>query len=337
MPELREDPITGRWVIIATERSKRPSDFPVREEVRKSGNCPFCQGNEALTPPEIMSYRREGTAADEPGWWIRVVPNKFPALERGELKEKPQQDGPYTRLKGIGAHEVIIESAEHDVSLENQSTRQIEDIFRAWRDRLYFLRNLDDVKYVQIFKNEGAVAGASLQHPHSQIIAVPVIPDVVREELRGAEAYYNSEGECLYCRINVLEQEKRVRLVAENDSFVAFCPFASRFPFETWISPRKHQADFSAMDDHLLGKMGLIIRDTLKTLTSSLKNPPYNMVLHTAPTGYEDSAYYHWHLEILPRLTTVAGFEWGTGIYINPTPPEEAARYLREAYALSYQ
>jgi len=329
MPELRQEPVTKKWVIIATERSKRPSDFPVKHEERKGGTCPFCKGNENLTPPEIISYREPGTKPNEPGWWIRVVPNKFPALEMGGTENLPKEDF-YRVLPGTGAHEVIIEATEHDTSIERQPISQLEEIFRSWRERHNYLMNEKAIKYVQIFKNEGAVAGASLQHPHSQLIAVSLIPDVVTKELDGAQKFYQEKQKCIYCEINQVELSRNTRIVEENDGFVAYCPFASRFPFETWVVPKQHQASFSGLDDSLLKHLSSIIKETISKITTSLNHPPYNLILHTAPVGYQNVPYYHWHMEILPRLTIVAGFEWGTGIYINPTPPEAAAGYLRE-------
>lgn len=334
MSELRQEPVTKKWVIIATERSKRPSDFPIKQEVRKGGTCPFCEGNEDKTPPEIMAFRESGTKPNEPGWWIRVVPNRFPALKKNEkLKPKPIEQDFFLTIPGIGVHEVIIESPEHDASLEKHSICQLHEIFRAWRERQNTLIKEPQIKYIQIFKNTGSVAGASLKHPHSQLIATPLIPHVIEEELRGAQEYFEEKRSCLYCEINYWELKKKVRIITDNEGFVAYCPFASRFPFETWILPKSHQASFADLDDSLLNQMSLIVKETMQKITDSLNHPPYNLVLHTAPVGYENSPCYHWHLEIMPRLTTVAGFEWGTEVYINPTLPETAAALLRETEA----
>ncbi|MDH7578772.1 MAG: galactose-1-phosphate uridylyltransferase [Bacillota bacterium] len=333
MPELRQEPVTKRWVIIAIERSKRPLDFHVKPDERKGGDCPFCPGNEDKTPPEIMAFREPGTKPNGRGWWIRVVPNKFPALEKNgaESPLNSAEENFFNKMMGIGAHEVIIESPEHGASLEKHPIHQLKEIFRAWRERHNILMKDDAIKYVQIFKNAGAVAGASLEHPHSQLIATPLIPHVIEEELKGAQKYFEEKGCCLYCEINHQELNKNERIVAENEAFIAYCPFASRFPFETWILPKEHQASFSALNDFLLNQLSLIVKETMQKIVSSLNHPPYNLMLHTAPFGYREAPYYHWHLEIFPRLTTVAGFEWGTGIYINPTSPETAAKYLREA------
>lgn len=327
MPELRQDPVTKKWVVIATERSKRPFDFPVRQENRKGGNCPFCVGNEDQTPPEIMAFREEGTEPDTPGWWVRVVPNKFPALDP-KLNEAPEQNF-YLKMPGAGVHEVLIESPDHDSSLDKHSSHQVREIFKAWRARYQALINREPLKYVQIFKNEGSIAGASLSHPHSQLIATPLIPPMIAEELKGTQEYYGDKGKCLYCDMIARELREKARIAVENDDFLSFCPFASRFPFETWIMPKWHQPGFEMIDDSMLSSLSEIVQKTVQKITGSLNNPPYNIVLHAAPAGYNDVAFYHWHLEILPRLTIVAGFEWGTGIIINPTPPEVAAEYLR--------
>jgi UDPglucose--hexose-1-phosphate uridylyltransferase len=329
MPELRQDLITGNWVIIATERSKRPSDFPARHEERKGGVCPFCKGNEKLTPPEIVAYRDAGTHPDEPGWWIRVVPNKYPALDNQSTGLETRRNF-YTSMNGIGVHEVIVESPDHDRSLEQHDPAQIQEIFRAWRDRHSVLMARAPIRYVQIFKNEGAIAGASLEHPHSQVIAMPLIPTVIENELEGARSYFVDKNACPYCEMIAHEEAAGDRLIAANQQFIAFCPYASRFPFETTILPRRHMADFAGLDESMLQDLSAIVKVTLQKLCASLSRPPYNLTLQTAPAGFTGAPYYHWRLVIIPRLTIVAGFEWGTGIYINPTPPETAAKYLRE-------
>lgn len=330
MPELRQEPITGNWVIIATERSKRPSDFPVPQENSKGGACPFCRGSEKLTPPEITACREPGTRPDEPGWRIRVVPNKYPALESC-TQDPVIRRGFFTSMYGAGAHEVIVESPEHDKTLEQHDLVQLQEIFRAWRDRHDALLNTKPIRYVQIFKNEGAVAGASLRHPHSQVIATPLISGVIEQEIGGAGAIFIEKGGCPYCEMIAEEVAAGDRLIAANQQFIAICPFASRFPFEMLILPKQHQASYSGLEESMIGDLSSIVKEAMQKLNASLRHPPYNMMLHTAPAGFEDAPYYHWHLEILPRLTAVAGFEWGTGFYINPTAPESAAEYLRKA------
>lgn len=331
MPELRKDPITGRWVIIATDRAKRPSDF-VRErvEIRGSGFCPFCYGNEAKTPPEIQAYRADGSARDTPGWSLRVVPNKFPALGiEGTLNK--QGEGVYDKMNGIGAHEVIIETPDHKATVASMPIRAIEDTLWAYRDRILDLKRDHRFKYIMLFKNHGEAAGASLEHTHSQLIALPVIPKRVAEEVEGSKEYYTHKERCIFCDIMRQEEDSKVRVIAENDHFFVLSPFAPRFPFEMWIVPKAHQSAFEESLKPEFEDLAPILKDVLGRLDRVLDRPAYNYIIHTSPVPDPVNDYYHWHLEIMPKLTKVAGFEWGTGFYINPTPPEESAKFLREA------
>lgn len=331
MPELRKDPITRRWVIIATERARRPSDFARPPVVPSTnGSCPFCYGNEALTPPEIVAYGRNGAAPNSPGWAVRVVPNKFPALGiEGSLDR--QGIGVFDRMNGIGAHEVIIETPDHTRTLAMLSEEQIELVLTAYRDRMVDLKRDVRFRYILIFKNHGEAAGASLEHTHSQLIALPVIPRQVSEEVENAEKYFFEKERCLFCDIIRQELEDGVRVIAQNTHCVALAPFAPRFPFETWILPRRHSSCFEEDAPEVYRATASMLRDILQRLDAVLSRPPYNYVIHTSPVGRERNEHYHWHIEMMPTLTKVAGFEWGTGFYINPTPPEEAARFLREA------
>jgi UDPglucose--hexose-1-phosphate uridylyltransferase len=331
LPELRKDPITGRWVIISTDRGIRPTDF-VRDKVqiRGSGFCPFCLGNEKKTPPEILAYRNDGSARDTPGWSLRVVPNKFPALGiEGTLNR--QGEGLYDKMNGIGAHEVIIETPQHNLTLATMPTRKVEDVLWAYRDRILDLEKDRRFKYILIFKNHGEAAGASLEHTHSQLIALPVVPKRVREEVDGAREHYNFKDRCIFCDIIRQEKEKSARLITENEAFVVLAPYAPRFPFETWIIPKTHQCAFEHSQKAEFEQLAPILKDMLSRLDRVLEWPAYNYIIHTAPIGEAVEDYFHWHLEIMPKLTKVAGFEWGTGFYINPTPPEESAKFLREA------
>ena len=331
MPELRKDPTVGRWVIIATERVRRPMDLAVPASPRHGGPCPFCAGHERETPPEVLAYRDADTAAqDAPGWRVRVVPNKFPALRvEGELGRRGE--GVYDVMSGVGAHEVVIESPDHDATLAALPQAAVEDVVRAYRDRLVDLRRDGRLRSAIVFKNHGARAGASLEHPHSQIIATPIVPLAVADELHQARAYFDYRERCLYCDILYQETTERVRVVAETTDAVAFAPYAPRFPFETWIMPRRHAAAFDQATDAELAALATVLRDVLGRLDRVVADPPFNMILHTVPFGGEASPSYHWHVEIVPTLTAAAGFEVGTGFHINPMPPEEAARLLREA------
>lgn len=329
MPELRHDPIAGRWIIIATERARRPSDFELEEELSTGKDCPFCPGNEEKTPPEVLAYRERGSSPDGPGWWIRVVSNKYPALKR-EGQARLERVGRYERMDGVGAHEVIIESPQHRSSFHTLSREHVTDILKVFRERIITLSRDERLCYVVLFKNRGRVAGASLEHDHSQLIALPVMPKKVRAEIETARSHYEREGRCIFCAIVEDEISDGTRLVTENSSFLAVAPYASRFPFEVWILPKYHSSRYEADDDEKLLQLAEVLAITEERMDRVLKRPPYNMFLHNSPLRAEENEYYHWHLEVTPRLSRVAGFEWGSGFYINTVPPEDAARYLRE-------
>ena len=328
MTELRKDPVVGRWVIISTERAKRPQEFPPEPPARREGVCPLCPGSERMTPPEILAFR-EGGQPNDPNWTLRVVPNKFPALQiEGELGKAA--DGIYDRMHGIGAHEVVIESERHDVDLFDLPEKRFEDVLWAYRERLLDLSKDHRFKSVLIFKNHGAAAGASLTHSHSQLIALPVMPKRVMEEMLGCKEYYRFRDRCLFCDIVVQEMDQKVRIVEETGEFLAFSPYAPRFPFETWIVPKRHQCAYEMLEGDQAKGLVAVFRRTLRRLNLALENPPFNFIVHSAPFQERAGEFYHWHIEIMPKLTKVAGFEWGSGFYINPTPPEESAKYLRE-------
>ncbi|MBI4397914.1 MAG: galactose-1-phosphate uridylyltransferase [Candidatus Omnitrophica bacterium] len=336
MAELRKDPVTGRWVIISTTRGKRPNHF--NHEVKDMGDpsaCPFCPGNESKTPPEISSLRRDSSGPNSPGWQIRVIPNKYPALGIDEPLTK-KGVGMYDLMAGFGAHEVVIETPDHHKAIHDLSIEEIKEVLTVYQNRLEDLHRDVRFRYVLIFKNEGPQAGATLSHSHSQIIATPVTPIRVKEELQGAERYFHHKERCLYCDVMHQEKDFGIRIVYENDYYISFCPFASRFPFELIFLPKYHQMDFYASRSHL-HEMAQAFKITLDKLSLALNKPQYNYIIHTAPNRFSRRGYwhtiqedFHWHIEIMPRLTKVAGFEWGSGFYINPTPPEDAAKYLRE-------
>jgi UDPglucose--hexose-1-phosphate uridylyltransferase len=329
LPELRKDPIIGRWVIISAERGKRPSSFYADEKVSVGGFCPLCPGNEDKTPPEVFAYRSSDSLPDTPGWSLRVVSNKFPALRiEGELDRRGE--GIYDKMNGVGAHEVIIECPDHDKTLSSVSVSHFEKVLLTYRNRIKELCKDKRFRYIAIFRNQGEVAGASLAHPHSQIIALPVVPKRLKEELKGAREYFDYKERCIYCDIVRQEREQGIRVINENRSFLSIAPFASRFPFETWILPQRHNSSFEESPEEHYASLAEIFSDALKKLDRVLGNPPYNFILHTSPAGERVNDYYHWHFEIIPRLTRIAGFEWGSGFYINPTTPEDAAKFMRE-------
>ncbi|MCP4684006.1 MAG: galactose-1-phosphate uridylyltransferase [bacterium] len=336
MPELRKDPIIGRWVIISTERRQRPTSFSPVIRSKEAARCPFCPGNEDATPPEVMAYRQSGSEPNRPGWRLRVISNKYPALKvEGPLDRQPQ--GIYDKMNGIGAHEVIIETPVHGKDIVDMTDFEVRDILWSYRERMTDLERDIRFKYILVFKNYGEAAGASLEHAHSQLIATPIIPKRVMEELEGARRYYGFKERCIYCDIVRQEITDQVRIIKDHDAFVAFTPFASRLPFETCIIPKSHQSSFLEMSDSEYLNLASCLKDTLLRIKLALNDPSFNYVLHTRPISRDAQDQYHWHIEIIPKLTKRAGFEWGSGFYINPTAPEEAAAFLRDLDTSSYR
>ncbi|NQT00222.1 MAG: galactose-1-phosphate uridylyltransferase [Candidatus Omnitrophica bacterium] len=337
MPELRKDPVIGRWVIIATERAKRPEDFKVEKETASQESCPFCQGSEKHTPAEVFAVRKSGTLPNQPGWDVRVVSSIAPLLQKkGVLKRRGK--GIYDLMNAIGAHEVIVETPEHIGNIADLPEGQIVKIVDCYVERFSQLQKDKRFKYVLMFKNYGqAAGGGSLQHSRSQLIATPVDPKRVKEELVGSRRYFEYKERCIFCDIISQELQLGQRVIAEVGDLVAVSPFASRFPFEVWILPKGHSCDFFKITPEQRRDFARVLKIVMLKLKVVLNDPPYNYVLHTAPFRRAKRGYwktisedYHWHLEIMPRLTRVAGFEWGTGFYLNPTSPEEAAKILRE-------
>lgn len=339
MPELRKDPIIGRWIIIAIERSRRPKAFKAPVSLPPEGECPFCEGKESKTPPEIFAIRKEGTKPDHPGWDVRVVPSKTPFLRiEGDINRHGR--GLYDVMGGIGAHEIIVETPHHIANIADLEEPQIAKVITCCIDRFKSLARDERFKYLLVFKNYGWVSGGGrIRHSRTQLIATPVTPKRVKEELYGARQYYEYHERCIFCDLIKQEIQFKDRVVLDLDGFLAITAFASRFPFETWILPKEHSCDFSYMNVESRLQLARVLKKVLLKLKVGLGDPPYNFVLHTAPfrrkkakAGYwktiEDD--YHWHLEIIPRLTSPAGFEWGTGFYICPISPEETAQYLRE-------
>jgi UDPglucose--hexose-1-phosphate uridylyltransferase len=327
VPELRRDPINGRWVIIATERAKRPAGISLLPDPPQDELDPFAPGNEHLTPPAILTYYDE--SASPRRWTLRVIPNKFPALRvEGELRREGV--GLYDKMTGIGAHEVIIETPDRAKRFAQFNENEMHLVFLALRERVRDLRRDIRLKHILIFKNDGRLAGATQQHSHSQLVALPMVPKNAQEELDGAKEYYEFKDRNVY--LDVIDQELRYgeRLVTENPDFVAIAPFASRFPFEIWVIPRAPLASFQNCRDDQLTFLAKILVRTLRLLSRALGNFAYNLVVHSAPLQEENLASYQWHIEITPRLTRIGGFEAGSGFYINPTPPETAADYLRK-------
>ncbi|MDP3024629.1 MAG: galactose-1-phosphate uridylyltransferase [candidate division Zixibacteria bacterium] len=332
MPEIRQNRATKEWVIIATERAKRPDDFQAREEKIPvpafDPDCPFCPGNESRTPGEIVSFRQAGTQKDKPGWWVRIIPNKFAAVSPG-VELMRETEGFFLKMGGYGRHEVIIESPQHNLSLGNMRLKQVEEVCLVYRERYIELSAEKDIKIVIIFRNHGKAAGTSLVHPHSQLIAMPLVPTHIRHLLEEATRYYDDHGSCVFCDMIKEELEFKKRVILETESFVAFSPFASQVPFGIWIVPKEHNAGFGNITTDEAKKLAFILREVLSRLHTKLSDPDYNLVLHTAPIRDSNEDFYHWYIQILPRLTTPAGFELGSGVYINTSLPEETAEFLK--------
>jgi UDPglucose--hexose-1-phosphate uridylyltransferase len=330
MPEYRQDPLSRRWVIIGGDRAGRPNEF-VEAAVRESSLlCPFCAGNEAETPEPVATY-----PSGKKAWLVRVVPNKFPAL----TIDKPacptcQPLSPQAQpqpVPGFGRHEVIIESPRHVASLSELTPEESAAVFTAYRDRLRDLKAERQFKYVQIFKNVGPAAGASLEHVHSQLVALPGVPEVVEQELASSGEYFAQHQRPLLPALIEQEIADGSRLVAQSANLMAFCPYASRFPYETWVAPRKHSPRFEDAKTGELGELSTLMQDLIGRIERATGQSAYNYHLHTQPFDMPAAGHYHWHIEILPRTTKVAGFEWGTGCFINPYWPEAAAKDLRKA------
>ena len=342
MPELRRDPVIGRWVIISTERSKRPDQFSSgveKEELAPGEKCPFCEGNEGMTPPEIYALRKSGSKPNTPGWDVRVVPYKFPLLRpEGDLNRHGH--GMYDIMDAIGAHEIVVETPDH-LCVGSPPAEQLAKVFTVVIDRIADLEKDQRIKYVLMVKNYGRAAGGGhIKHQRLQLVGTPVNLKRVKEELEGAKRYYDYKDRCIFCDIIKQEQAAQVRVVLESKYFIAIMPFASRFPFETWILPKEHSCDFYKTPKDRITDFSSLVNQTFTRLRKVIGDFPYNIVLHSAPFRRDIGKRrywetidkdYHWHFEILPILTRVAGFEWGSGFYINPLPPEDACKSVKEA------
>ena len=337
MSELRRDPITGRWVVIAPERLRARDVDAVHLRGGPAGAidgdmCPFCEGQESIAGPEILAWRPPGSLHNTPGWTVRVVANREPAL-RVESSLGESSSALFQTLGGLGAHEVIIESPRHDASWSMMGAEEIQRVLWAWRERMRDLRRDFRLRSFVVVKNHGEASGATLDHPHSQLVALPMVPQHLDAALAGARTYHQATTHCVFCDIATQEVATERRMVSSDEQTVAFAPFASRVPFETWIMPRLHRAAFDEETDSSLAAVAERLSDVMRRVNTTLASPAFTLLLHTAPVGEERSAAYHWHLEILPRLGPVNGLAFDGGLYVNPVAPEESARALREAVA----
>jgi UDPglucose--hexose-1-phosphate uridylyltransferase len=330
MSVIRQDATTKAWVIIATERAKRPHDFtramPARATPKYEASCPFCPGHEMSTPPEVWHLLEPQGSA----WAVRVVPNKFAALA-GASGPKRREAGPLFReMDGVGAHEVIVETPAHNRVMPLMTDAEIKHVLQAYQARFQALCANPRVRYIIIFKNHGEHAGTSLEHPHSQLVATPIAPQRVRRAYEVAIQHYDDTGRCLYADLVEAELEAGVRLVQETSDFVVFHPYASQVPFETWIAPKRYQSSFGQVAGDELASLAPVLRETLRALYDALGNPDFNYIVHSAPIGDESKPYYLWHIQILPRVTTIAGFELGSGMFITTILPEDSAAFMRQ-------
>ena len=329
MSEVRLNLITGDWVVIATERAKRPEDFYHKKEKKELPNyvatCPFCPGNEAQTPPETFVIK-----GPDNKWLVRCVPNKFSAFSpEGEIIKTKIDFKQY--ITGVGLHDVIIETPEHNMTTALLPLSHIEEILSAYKNRLLAFYSDPRIEHVIIFKNHGQSAGTSLEHPHSQIVGTPVFPGQVMNRLGEAikNYYYVNFGDCLYCLYLQDEQRDKIRIISENESFIAFIPYAALSPFHTWIFPRKHNACFGHITDEEISDLAAILKDILLRLYIGLDNPDFNYVIRSLSPAGADSKFFHWYLAIIPKVIQIAGFELGTGMFINTALPESSAEFLR--------
>jgi UDPglucose--hexose-1-phosphate uridylyltransferase len=324
MPQLRKDPVVDRWVVIAPERADRPNALVRPLPEREGEICPFCPGHESMTPPAVLV--RKGV---EDGWTLRVVPNRYPAL-RTEIQMAREGQGIFDSMAGVGAHEVVIETNDHKRTLADLETPLIEGVLGAWQERIVDLSRDVRLKALIAFKNHGGPAGATLFHAHSQLVALPFVPPALQDELRGARHHFDEKERCIYCDILAQELREKERVVLESDGMVAVAPYAARSPFETWLFPRDHRSSFEQANKQDLRQAAGSLRTLLRKIDVALDRPAYNLFLHTMPLREPANDWYHWHLELKPKLTLQAGFEWASGCFINPTPPEEAASFLRQ-------
>ncbi len=326
MSELRQDPTTLEWVIVATERARRPHEFRAGQQAPDlpiyDPDCPFCPGNERLTPPEVYSLSIES------GWQVRVVPNKFAALTPSGTTRRGEHAS-FRHMDGYGRHEVVIETPRHDGSLALAPPGQVEAVLRACRERQRALGQDRRVKLILIFENHGRRAGTSLVHPHSQIVGTPVVPPLIRRKFEVALRHQDNTGRCVFMDVMQDEVAEGSRVVLDTPWFVAFHPFASRAPFETWIMPKEHRSSFADCGDAVLNDLAAVLQSLLARMRRGLGDPDYNLIVESAPVGDEDKDYFLWHIVIIPRLTDIAGFELGSGIYITTAAPEETAEFFR--------
>lgn len=327
MPQLRQNIITGDWVVIAPERAKRPNDFVIPQSVKVSDKdkCPFCLGSTACKRNEKVHHVSTEN--------IYVIENKYPAFIENESKAQIRSyylEGSFYRARpSVGDHEVVI-IKNHDLNLMKFSHEIMTELFQIIKQRYECMKKERGVVSIMPIYNHGAEAGASIEHPHAQIFASGIVANLVGKEMDGAERYYGINGSCVFCDIINHEKKEKVRVIHENEDFIATTAYAARFPMETWILPKKHQSQFEVVSNSELSNLSQILQLVVRNLEANVPNMPLNWYIHTLPTTHKGSSSYHWHLEITPRLANYGGFELGSGIIIDIMSPEDAAEYLRK-------
>lgn len=335
MHELRKDPLFSRWVAVL-EQSQGPEAYGLPPESRDS-ECVLCSGREHETLPELASIREPGTEPNKPGWWTRAIPSYNPFLaSAGELGRRGV--GMYDRMNSIGVNEIIVESPAHEQRPEDMGPEQFRRVLELYRMRIVDIEKDARVRYVLISKNSGRWAGSQYSHPHSIVIATPVIPYYIKTELDGAKQYFAYKERCIFCDMIGEEQRAGQRVIAETGHFIAYCPFAPKFPFEFWVLPKMHRCAFDEISPEEMNDLGVLLSSLIKKMRRVLREPAYSYVLHTAPNRIPRRDHwhtlgddFHWHLEIAPRLMRVSGLEWSSEFYVLTTSPEDAAKYMREA------
>lgn len=328
MSELRYNIVSREWVIIATDRAKRPRDFIKQKKEQAplpeyKTDCPFCPGNEKFSPEETFSIK------GQKGWKVRAIPNKFPALSpKQDLMRAPSVFN--NRINGFGMHEVIIENPRHNTAIPLMSDVEVENILKVYKSRYDSIRTMKGIQAITIFKNHGPAAGTSLEHPHSQLIATPIVPPQMRNRVDNAIKYFDIIGKCVFCSVLENELEDGKRIVLETDKFAAFLPYAGAAPFAIWIYPKRHMSCFSCIDESEIKDLARNLKGVLKKLYYGLDNPDFNYTIRSVPANESEIEYFHWYLSIIPRLSQPAGFELGSGMFINTSLPEESAEFLRQ-------
>ncbi len=328
MSEIRLNILSGDWTIIASERSKKPQDFhkPKQEESAQAyqKDCPFCPGNEGVFV-NTETFR----IGDSNAWQVKSIYNKYPALSPDKNPARTVE-GLNNVIGGFGAHEVIIEHPRHDLTISLMTDQEILNIIKAYKSRYESLIGIKGIEAVTIFKNQGPGAGASLRHPHSQIVATPIVPPMTRVRLDNAARHFDTTGKCIFCQMLNGELADKKRIICETEKFVSFVPFAAAAPFIIWIFPRRHMASFADIDASEMSGMAFVLKDALSRLYHGLGNPDFNYTIRSAPANDGGKEYFHWYLSVVPRISQPAGFELGSGVFINATVPEECAKFLRE-------